>query len=237
MAYPIEMANSARKRRSERNLEFGIFISLAECWFKEIASQDPRHEILEKMYDFYVVPGGKNGAVDKRELDVFFGKRPIESVTEIRQGTGQNAVFPIRANKFVTEAGAELRYRKTEHGTVLCLLTPARSEGSRQREDSIILAHIKEPRSLTGKPLLERHWRSLISYLECSSLDGDPRVVDRIRVWWLQFSRPMIVEGKYQGRRILHVGGEIIKWALTIGLSGAVLEAVRLIATALQHGS
>lgn len=236
MTLPSEMTNRGRTRRHGRYVEFRIFVPLATDWFPEIASRDPRHEFLSKTYGFYVVPGGREGAVDKRVLEVFYGQRPIDQVTEVSRESNPVVGLPIAHTRFVTEIGATLRYQRTDHGTVLCLLEPARSEGSSRPESLVVLAHIREPRCLTGKPILERHWRALLSYFECGSVDGDPHLTDRLRMWWLLFSRPLIIDGKVQGRRIFRVGGEILKWAITIGLSGALLEVVRLVAKATGGG-
>jgi hypothetical protein len=116
-----------------------------------------------------------------------------------------------------------------EQTTVLCLLEPARSQGFERPESLIVLAHIKDPRVLTGKPILERHWRSLISYFECSSIDGDAGLSDRIRVWWLLLTRPLIIDGKAQRRHIIQVGGQILKWAIAIGLAAALLAVAKII--------
>lgn len=224
-----EITNRRRSRRLKRYADCQLFVDLAAPWFSEIAKRDPRHELLAGTYGFYVVPGSPEGAGGRQLLDVFYGQRPVEQVTEIRSQSDQGRGLPASRRRFVTEAGASLRYQKTDHGTVLCLLEPARSQGFERPESLIVLAHIKEPRILTGKPILERHWRSLMAYFEFSSIDDDPGLSDRIRVWWLLFTKPLVIDGKARQPRIIEVGGQILKWAITIGLSVALLEAVGLL--------
>lgn len=224
-----EITNHGRSRRPERDADGRLFIDLAVPWFWEIAKRDPRHEFLASTYGFYVVPGGLEGADSRHLLEVSYGQRPAEQVTGLRSQSDQGGSSPVPRRRLATEAGAGLRYQKTDHGTVLCLLEPARSQGSERPESLIVLAHIKEPRNLTGKPILERHWRSLISYFEFSSIDGDPGLSDRIRVGWLLFTKPLVIDGKAQQPRILQVGGQILKWVVTIGLSGALLKLARLL--------
>jgi len=218
-----------RNRRFERHAECQIFVNLAVDWFPEIAKRDPRHQFLADRYGFHVVPGGRERADDRQLLEVFYGERAIEQVTETRPRPGQNGGLPSSRRTLVTERGASLRYQRTDHGTVLCLLEPARSQGFERPESLIVLAHIKDPRVLTGKPILERHWRSLISYFECSSIDGDPGFSDRIRVWWLLYTKPLTIDGKAQRRHIIPVGGQILKWAIAIGLAAALLAAAKII--------
>jgi hypothetical protein len=223
-----EITNRRSNRRLERYADCRLFVDLAVPWFWEIAKQDPRHEFLASTYGFYVVPGGLEGAGSRQLLEVSYGQRPVEQIAGTQSRSDQNTGLPVPRRRFATEAGACLRYQKTDHGTVLCLLEPARSQGFERPESLIVLAHIKEPRSLTGKPILERHWRSLISYFEFSSIDGAPGLSDRIRVSWLLFTKPLVIDGKAQQPRIIQVGGQILKWVVTIGLAGALLKAVRL---------
>ena len=234
----ISAKTNRKIRRVERYQEFQIFIRLAEGWFPSIAQADDRHEFLAKTYGFYVSPGGRLGGVDKRVLDVYYGNRPVDYVCELREQSERNEEFsmPVPCKRFLTERGASLRYQRADDGSVVCFLEPARSEGWRRRESGIILAVIREPRVLTGRPILEKHWRTLISYFQCSSLDGRPTILDRLRTWWVLFTRPVLVDGRVASRRVLLVGGEILKWALTIGLSGALLEIVRLSSQAFTGG-
>ena len=210
------------QRRQDRRLEkyalCKIFVDLAADWFPAIAKRDPRHALLADTYDFYVTPGDREGGDGSRLLDVSYVPRPIEPVAEMS---------PPRT--CVTEAGASLSYRRTGRGAVLCLLEPARSHGFERPEGAIVLAHIRQPRVLTGKSIIERHWRSLISYFEFSSIGGDPALSDQLRVWWLLFTRPLVIDGKIQPPRIVQVGGQMLKWVVTIGLSGALLAAAGII--------
>jgi hypothetical protein len=214
-----------RNRRLESHADCKIFVDLATAWFPEIAKRDPRHALLAETYGFYVVPGDREGGDGGRLLEVSYGQRPVERTAGASQ-SDQKGNSPPPRTRFVTEAGASLRYQRTDQGSVLCLLEPARSPGFERPESLIVLAHIKEPRLLTGKPILERHWRNFISYFEYSGVDGDPEFLDRLRVRWLLFTRPVIIDGKVQPRRIVRAGGEILKWAITIGLSAAILAAV-----------
>jgi len=224
-----EITNSRRNRRFERYADCQIFVDLAVDWFQEIAKRDPRHAFLADTYSFHVVRGGREGADDRQLLEVFYGQRPVERAVEAPSRSDQNGGLQPSRRKFVTERGASLRYQRTDHGAVLCLLEPARSQGLERSESLIVLAHIKDPRVLTGKPILERHWRSLISYFECSSIDGDPGFSDRIRVWWLLYTKPLIMDGKAQRRHIIQVGGQILKWAIAIGLAAALLALAKII--------
>lgn len=225
-------------RRLERCEDFKLFLRLAKEWFPNIAQSDDRHQFFAQIYGFHILCGGRFGGVDKRTLEVFYGQRPFDCVFEIRQTPEKNGKLspPRRHRRLLLDSGAALRYERTDDGLVLCVLEPSRSEGMQRPEEGIILAVIREPRVLTGRPVLESHWRALISYLECSSIDGSPTITDRLRTWWLLSTRRVLIDGQVKDRRAVRVGGEILKWVLTIGLSGALLEVVRLSSKAWTGG-
>ena len=123
-----------------------------------------------------------------------------------------------------------MRYQRTDAGKVLCTSHPATTKTLSidlvPREDLIVLDVISDPRSLLSKSLQRSHWRAFISYMECTNVDGDPNVVDKIRVSYLRLAKTLGVDQRLQDKRIWVASRAIVKFALTVGLSGFLLTLV-----------
>lgn len=192
--------------------------------FQKIAEQDSRHKSLERFYAFYVLPGGRRGGHDKRVFEVFYGNSPFERVIELTQEDG---TFPKISPKLLNAHGATLLYERGDDGVVLCTLYPAGTENYRRRENAIILDIIRGTHVLTGAPFLERHWRFFMSYMQYTSLDGEPTVDDRLRVWWLLSTRRLIIGDKAEVAKIWTVAARLLAFSATVGLSGFLLLIVQ----------
>ena len=193
--------------------------------FKGLLASDSRAQDLSTYYSFYAKKGGAMGGVDKRIVEVFFGNRPIDSVETFEPLDG---MFPQRQSKLLSERGVSLRYERTDTGTVICTLFPAETKASRQREDSILLEWIANPRSLHSKRKVGAHWRSLISYMQCTSVDGEPTALDKWRIGYLRFTRRLFVDGRAETTRIVAAIESAFRYALTIGLSGFLLTLINV---------
>ena len=216
MAYP--------SRRRSRRFDFDLFVRESKTIFQRIATRDSRHQSLERVYAFHVLPGGRADGVDKRVFEVFYGQRPFEKVTELVQGKG---AIPKVHDRLLTEQGATLLYERSDDGIVMCTLYPAGSEHYRRREDAIILAIIRGTHVLTGAPILERHWRAFMSYMQCTCLEGEPTIGDRLRVWWLISTRRLIINNKAEVAKVWTVSARIITFSISVGLSGFLLAIVQ----------
>lgn len=214
-----------RTQRSIRKREFEQFCEfMAERWFNRCADRDERHAYFAAAYSFYIIAGGRMAGNDRRQFDVCYGSRPVDRVVD---AAPSESGLPVSRVRFVVETGAALSYQITERGSVLCMLSPARSEGLRPKETALILQQYRSPRSLQAPSVTESHWRSLMAYFECTALDGDPQWTDYLRVWWLRSTRPLIIDGIAQTPKILSVLRQIVVWSLTVGLSGAILFALQ----------
>ena len=214
----IDMIRPSRRR--DRRTDFEFFFRNAKSDFEAIAACDARTAFLDGIYSLRVVPGGRHGGQDPDAVEVFFGNRPYDSVTEPVQERGGGI---STRRRLLAEAGATLSYQRMASGVVLCTLHPAGADGFRRRESAIILEWVQNPRLFTGRGALERHWRCFMSYMEYTSLEGDPTWLDRLRVWWLFASRGLIVDGKHEapwGLSKLSVAGFFV---FAVGLSGWLL--------------
>lgn len=210
------------KRRLFRRGCFNIFASDAETNFRAIAANDPDHSSLEAIYAFHVIHGGREGGHQKQIVEIFYGNRPYDAVVEL-----EYKPTPRLQRRLLAESGASLIYERVDNGSALVTLMPAKSERFSRREEMVLLSKIYHTETLTGIGTLERHWRIFSSYMEYTSLDGLPNLADRIRVWWILGTRILIVDGKEQPRLIARWALEIVKFSLTVGLAGFLLEIIR----------
>lgn len=197
--------------------------------FSEIALEDEDHTFYEREYSFCIVPGGWKGGTDQRVLEVFYGARPYEAyrnqpVVPKKEVSGGNAT----QTGFFTEAGARLVYGRTAKGTVNCTLMPAQTDVSRLTEKAFMLTRGVEPRELLQGALPRKHWRSFMSYMKVTSLDGDPSFVDRMRIAYMFFAKRRYLDGKVSPPMWM-AGCQVIgKWIFTVALSGALLTLITM---------
>lgn len=214
------------KSRLSRRECFTWFANHSTAWFGELAACDNRHDHMAGLYGFLVSPKGRAGGIDDRTVEVFYGQRPFESVKELVQ---QDGSLPSLRRRFLIERGASLTYQRGDNGAVIVTLAPAITENFRPQESAIVLDFMTDPSPLRAPPWLvvppriESHWRCLMSYLQCTSIDGDPTLGDRLRLGWLRWTKPLIIEEKLAPPRWRSLALQIIAWVLTVGLSGTVL--------------
>lgn len=217
-----------KTKREQNNDAFQRFHESSKEHFDKLAKADSKHDFFEKHHSFFVVPGGANGEKDKCLVEVFYGKRPfdvIENPEIVHQEDG-SAIAYLNKTRVLSERGAILRYFRTDRGAVIVTLIPARTENSRQIEDAIILDLINTPDELSNIRKLKAHWRSFMAYMQCTSIDGEPTLSEKIEIGLLKLRKRLVVDGKEQKPRVITATTTIFKLALTVGLSGFILKIV-----------
>ncbi|CAA2145137.1 hypothetical protein MBLL_04259 [Methylobacterium bullatum] len=212
-----------------RRRDFERFLAHAAPSFEEIAGRDARHPERAAVYGFALAPGGRDGGGDRRVVEVFYGTRHLEGRTEY---VSRDGLPPRRHHRSVGEWGATLEYQRMDNGTVLCTLSPAGSENFRRHERTVFVEWIRATDRLRSKAMLERHWRLLASYMEVTSLEGEPTLTDRLRVGWVLFTRSRIVGKEYDAAPVRVWIWRLLTFAATVGLSGFLLALVQWIFSA-----
>ena len=169
-------------------------------------------EYFKKLYGFQIF------SLDELKFEYFYGDRIY------REKTVQQGKFLHK--KHYIESGVKIIYYSQDNGYISCRLFPAKSEDMSQNEDSIFLYRRLSPEKLTEK-LLEKHFRYFLSYMNVTSLDGSPTLVDKTKIFWIRLIKPTIINGKYHSPKIALFFFEIIKFSLTVGLSGFILLLLR----------
>lgn len=216
------MRKSGREARLRRYDDFSYFYTEAKGRFAEITKGNEIHGCFVRTHQFYVIPGGRDGGSDSRLVDVFFGQNLFGTVS-----IGRRPGMPASSvSHSLFEHGVFLRYFRQSNGFITCILYPATTEDLKRRESSIILARGLDPKLLNAGGTLRKHWKIALSYFELSSVDGSPRLMDWVCAEWVTFTRPLVVDDVSQEVRAISAAKNIIKWSLTVGLSGALLKLI-----------
>lgn len=205
--------------RLSRINDYKSFRDDCERLFTKVAKSDKSHSRLDSLFSLNICPKGRFGGVNEKEIEVFYGNRPIGSQTKI----GQN--FQSHT-KLETAHGSTLSYSLTDSGHIICALYPAASENQRPIEDFILIEYIKEPNKLKRK--YKKHWNMFVSYMESTCIDGEPNLYHRLQTYYLRNFKPYSVDSRIQQRKSVGLFKEVGKYILTIGLSGFLILAFTL---------
>lgn len=207
-----------RPARAQRYVDFHEFLARAPAHFSALCQSNEIARRFDAIYRLCVTPGGRDGGLDKRRLEVFFGHRPYDV-----QEKYDSAM--TRGLRVLTERGATLEYVQDDLGRVHCFLYPASSEGMKPLEDVIRLTTVQNPKNLCEREV-QSHFRSLVAYMQCTCLDGEPRFFDNLLIGWFRLTRARGIDRRMQVPRITSGLRDIVKFGLTVGLSGFLLAAM-----------
>ncbi len=181
-----------RKEYHQSRREFARFAHTHELELKTLVESSERGKDISKTYGLY--------------SKVFYGdtnkpKRPSALPSSVQVWAGKIPSGRQDANgKAVTEGGLTLVYSLGPTGRVLVLLYPFASDVCSPIEQSIVLAHMPMNRAALSKRV-HSDIANFIAYGYATALDADPSWLDTARIWWLRFTRPTHVEGKYTDSR------------------------------------
>ena len=167
--------------------------------FTGLTAGNEHHERLKSLYAFNICPGGWDGGVNEKVVDVFYGNRPIDIRKEVKED--------FRIHEVVESAsGAALHYQRTDDGNVVCYLYPARSENQRPIEDFFIIDYINNPATLKRKA--KQHINKLISYMETTCIDGNPNFRHKFTVYLLRNFYEYVESGVLKESRVKSLSKE-----------------------------
>ena len=206
-----------RNKRQKKFRDFNKFYNTCEDLFKEFENNDKSSEFFRNNYILNIVPGSRHGGNDKRTVEVFYGSRPFDFINEGN-----------RRWKTITEYGATLLYEQFDKGFVIISFYPAKTENLKQEEDFITYKFLTKPKKLLKKSYLKKHYRRLVAYMESTSIDGQPSLKQKLLVWSMKFFKPMVVNKQARKSKFRKYYSEILKYTLTVGLSGFLIFLITL---------
>lgn len=198
---------------SEKRNEYTKFLRNSKDLFGMLHGSKRKNVELSNIYGFCVCPGGSNGGIDNRILEVFYGNRPANSYKSI----GQNWNI---SNKIIIEHGALLQYFQLDNGNVLVSLVPARTENIGPVEDEIIIDYIKNIKKLNNIWYLRKHWLFFISYMNQTAIAGNRNILNWIILLYLRNCKDNIVDKRKNDKKVWVFIRNIFTFLLTVGLSG-----------------
>lgn len=210
--------------RVARYRDFDLFLEDAPSRLPRLYATLGVGDFYRNWYSLCVAPGGANGGIDNRTLQVFFGLRPFDFTRVPSEGASAIPFTSTPPKRAVSERGAMLQYSRTDRGEVLCFLRPAETEFSSPMETEILLGAV-DPRDLESPAVLARHLRWLLAYMAGTSLDGIWYPGQRWRYWVLTNCRQWRDRetGRWRPARLFEAFYWMAKWVFTIGLSGSLL--------------
>lgn len=216
----IQRTRKTMNERISRINDYAKFKADAKEIFTALSEKDPSHKRLHELFSLCICPGGSMGGVSEKEVEVFYGNRPIGTETTI--GPDFNVV-----KKTEIARGAMLAYFRTDDGHVICNLYPAKSENQNPIEEIFLLDYIKNPSQLKAKA--ESHWKMFISCMESTCIDGNPNFGHKLRYFYVTNFKEFVVGGILQPRKVTTMLKEISKYVLTIWLSGFLILIFTLV--------
>jgi len=147
--------------------------------------------------------------------EVFYGNRIFDSI-KVRQG------FQLK-DELLSEHGAVLEYYLIDNGNVFVSLKPAKTKNFSANEDFIMIDIIDKTKKLNKISVIKKHWKYFISYMKVTSLEGNPRIIDKFRVWKLRLLKTIYRDNKALEKKLYAALKTVFKFILTVGLSGFIL--------------
>ena len=106
-------------------------------------------------------------------VTLWWGNHPVGSTIE-------------NPNKFATEGGASLTFSLGVNGSVLCVIYPFCSELHSVKEKNLVLRIFEKPCDVTTDAIFSA-LQAFFSYSVVTSVFGEPKNRDVIRIAWLRF--------------------------------------------------
>lgn len=194
---------------------FRDFYKNAKEIFNGLQAADPSSQVYKDRCMLQVCPGSRAGGNNPDVVDVFWGAQPVKRIDK-RNGF-----------ELLTEDGVTMLFNLLPDGHVSITLYPAKTKVMRPIEDCILLHRFCKATWLLKERNQRALWRDFMAYTECTSLIGTPSIWQRLRMFWVKYSRPVCINSVQQPIRGLQHLRKIVSFALTVGLSGFLLVAVQ----------
>ena len=200
-----------KEKRIKKIKNFENFYDNCKSIFTALRDADPRVEIFQNEYMLCICPGSRAGGNEKRIVEIFWGGRGYEFETNGRQW------------KSLTETGATLFFYRNDTGDVTISIYPAKTEFRQPLESYISIHEWLDPIKLNNPKFIKSLWNDFIAYMECTSLDGKPTFLQRLRISYLRNFKHLIISNKSTETNFFIFCKDIFKWVITVGLSGTLI--------------
>lgn len=187
---------------------FRDFYNNAKVIFNRLQEADSSSHVFKDRCILNVFPGSRAGGDNPDVIEIFWGYQPVKRIDK-------NNGFEI-----LTEDGVTMLFNLLPDGHVFITLYPAKTKVMRPIEDSIILHRFHKATWLLKERNQKALWRDFMAYTECTSLIGTPSIWQRLRMFWVKYSRPVCIDSVQQPIRGFQHLQKIVTFVLTVGFSG-----------------
>jgi len=199
----------ARTRLYRLN-DFDIFFKSVVTTFTDFRENDPTIEKFQTTYKLNICPGGRVNGMNNRVVEIFWGSRTFEAITQKGSWTA------------LIEHGATLLYERDDSGFVVVSIYPANTDNQKPIESRIIIDIYLDPIKLKDKSFLKKHWDYFIAYMENTSLEGNPTILQKQQVSYLRTFKNLIVDNKFTPTKFSTYMSNVFQWISNVGLSGFI---------------
>lgn len=214
----MEYIDKMRDKRLRKISDFNKFYTNCTSIFNNFNNENNnRIKRLQDLYMLTICPGSRAGGNENRIIEVFWGSRIYDSKTN-----------GIRS-KFLIEEGATLLFFRNDTGDITISLYPSKTEFRKPIEDSISLHEWIDPKKLNDEKFIRSLWNDFISYMEVTSIDGNPTPCQRLRVHYLRYFKHLVIDNKYINTKFSIDIKQIFKWVFTVGISGCIIYLFTLV--------
>jgi len=206
--------------RLEKYDVFSQFHVQVKELFTEINTNYKPHFDLRNSYGFYIAPGSCMGGQNPTIVEVVYGNRAYRSATRVMNGH--------ETYEAEIAYGTRLCYKQIDTGDILTILYPATTKTHKALEEYFIIDFIKKPKKLLTKKYLTKHFKFMVSYLAVTSVENRPKLIDRIRVFYLRMFKIYSKENTTHEPKIKKYLKKGIIQILIVGFSGFLLAFLPL---------
>lgn len=207
--------------RINRIESFKQFADTVKNTFETLKKESPEHKVFDDMYMLTICPRGRNGGINEKLCEVFYGSSPYDQEVSI----GDNLQVKYR-NLF--ETGASLIFDLLDDGYVLVTLYLPYTERMKPLISGVILDSHINPQDLTNKKL-KSYWNKLNLSMVMYSLSGTPTWIQRFRWFvWISFKQT-ISDRVLQEKAFCKWGKSLMEYVLTVGLSGFLIYILTIL--------
>lgn len=194
---------------------FREFYNKSKEIFNGLQEADPSSRVFKDRCILQVCPGSRAGGHYPDVVDVFWGAQIVKRIDKCN---GFEALI---------EDGVTMFFNLLPDGHVSITLYPAKTKVMRPIEDCVLLHRFCKATWLLKERNQKALWRDFMAYTECTSSIGTPTIWQRLRMFWVKYSRPVCIDGVQQPIRGLQHLRRVVTFALTVGLSGFLLVGVQ----------
>jgi hypothetical protein len=207
------------EKRERKYAKFQSFFDGAESLFSAFINRDFGGP---SQIGITINPGGRCGGKDKRLIEIFFSLIPYDKIDHEDSRLTENA--NQLGARTLSESGPCLVYQRADIGDIYCILRPATTGEGKVNEDMIILQTVTKPRIL--KALAQSHWQDLLACRECTSINGAPSLLQKLRYFYLRHFRKFSKNREYQPAKVPKWINKFVVLILSFILGGLITTTI-----------